>query len=149
MPSVSELQLLLPGVIQDISQGEQEAGGAQAFHQQVSAVREAVARHNTTQAVRGPNPTIIPEPKRLDREECRLNLLHHVEDLQVRRGLGGVGTVPRQGLVEARLQEIEDRVEGLEGTGEQEAGGATPPLASLLQDLRSAQRLNTALPDRL
>merc|ERR1712088_694510 len=46
LPSVSELQLLLPGVIQDISQGS----GNHAFSSQ--------------QAVRGTNPTLIPEPKR-------------------------------------------------------------------------------------
>merc|ERR1712192_43198 len=81
LPSVSELQLLLPGVIQDISRGS----GNHAFPQQ---------------AVRGTNPTLIPEPKRLDREECRVNLLNHVEELQV--------------LVEARLEEIESRLDSVD-----------------------------------
>jgi len=46
LSSVSELQLLLPGVIQDMTGG--------GFPQQ---------------AVRGPHPALIPEPKRLDRQE--------------------------------------------------------------------------------
>merc|ERR1712203_100708 len=81
LPSVSELRLLLPGVIQDISQGS--------------------ANHNfSQQAVRATNPTLIPEPKRLDREECQLNLLNHVEELQV--------------LVDARLEEIENRLDAVD-----------------------------------
>ena len=77
--------------MQDISQGS----GNHAFSQQVKLI--LIVRHchsndkvfsllthfEIPQAVRGTNPTLIPEPKRLDREECRVNLLNHVEELQV------------------------------------------------------------------
>jgi hypothetical protein len=136
LPSVSELQLLLPGVIQDISQGS----GNHAFSQQ---------------AVRGTNPTLIPEPKRLDREECRLNLLNHVEELQV--------------LVEARLEEIENRLDAVDPsansscstTPSTSSSSTTQPpyphsassLGRVLLDLRTAKKLtstsllNNILPD--
>jgi len=136
LPSVSELQLLLPGVIQDISQGS----GNHAFSSQ--------------QAVRGTNPTLIPEPKRLDREECRLNLLNHVEELQV--------------LVEARLEEIENRLDAIDPsansscstTPSSSSTSAQPvyphsasSLGRVLLDLRTAKKLtstsliNNILPD--
>jgi len=135
LPSVSELQLLLPGVIQDISQGSAN----HAFSQQ---------------AVRGTNPTLIPEPKRLDREECRLNLLNHVEELQV--------------LVEARLEEIENRLDAVDpsansscSTTPSTSSSTTQPpyphsassLGRVLLDLRTAKKLtstsllNNILPD--
>jgi hypothetical protein len=75
---------------------------------------------------------LIPEPKRLDREECRLNLLHHIEELQE--------------LVEGRLQAVEDRLEEVEAPTGPPAPG--PGLGRLAQDLRAAKRLNAALPDR-
>merc|ERR1711997_88019 len=136
LPSVSELQLLLPGVIQDISQGSAN----HAFSQQ---------------AVRGTNPTLIPEPKRLDREECRLNLLNHVEELQV--------------LVDARLEEIESRLDAIDPSSNSSCS-TTPSSSStshhrlypthsssslgrILLDLRTAKKLtstsllNNILPD--
>merc|ERR1711902_368423 len=138
LPSVSELQLLLPGVIQDISQGS--------------------ANHNfSQQAVRATNPTLIPEPKRLDREECRLNLLNHVEELQV--------------LVDARLEEIENRLDAVDPSTNSScsttpssssasssapvytSSAAASSLSRILLDLRAARKitstafLNNILPD--
>merc|ERR1712013_177440 len=131
LPSVSELQLLLPGVIQDISQGS--------------------ANHNfSQQAVRATNPTLIPEPKRLDREECRLNLLNHVEELQV--------------LVDARLEEIEDRLDAVDpstnsscsttpSSSSASSSAAASSLSRILLDLRTARKItstsfmNNILPD--
>merc|ERR1712192_167837 len=137
LPSVSELQLLLPGVIQDISRGS----GNHAFSQK---------------AVRGTNPTLIPEPKRLDREECRVNLLNRVEELQV--------------LVESRLEEIESRLDSVDPSSNSSCS-TTPSSSSpqlplypsttlsssslgrILLDLRTAKKLtstsliNNILPD--
>merc|ERR550517_731495 len=128
LPSVSELQLLLPGVIQDISQGS----GNHAFSQQ---------------AVRGTNPTLIPEPKRLDREECRLNLLNHVEELQV--------------LVDARLEEIENRLDAVDPSTNSScsttpssssasssapvytSSAAVSSLSRILLDLRAARKITS------
>merc|ERR1712181_133882 len=132
LPSVSELQLLLPGVIQDISQGS----GNHAFSQQ---------------AVRGTNPTLILEPKRLDREECRVNLLNHVEELQV--------------LVESRLEEIESRLDSVDPSSNSSCS-TTPSSSShqlplypthsasslgrILLDLRTAKKLtSTSLIDNI
>merc|ERR1711963_633630 len=129
LPSVSELQLLLPGVIQDISQGS--------------------ANHNfSQQAVRATNPTLIPEPKRLDREECRLNLLNHVEELQV--------------LVDARLEEIENRLDAVDPSTNSScsttpssssasssapvytsSSAAASSLSRILLDLRAARKITS------
>ena len=89
------------------------------------------------QAVRGSNPTLIPEPKRLDREECRTNLLHHVEELQQ--------------LVDARLQQIEERLEALESSTDtaSSTSKSSSSISPLLQDIRSAKKLNSSLPDRI
>merc|ERR1712110_570873 len=64
LPSVSEMQRLLPDVIKDIS-----------------GSLSVSANQNFTPTIL-PQPTIIPEPKRLDRDECRLNLILHIENLQ-------------------------------------------------------------------
>ena len=78
---------------QDISQGSGNHTFSQQVRNQFSYLHCKLLSKNleigffvdfpTSQAVRGTNPTLIPEPKRLDREECRLNLLNHVEELQV------------------------------------------------------------------
>eukprot|EP00092_Neocalanus_flemingeri_P040320 GFUD01043915.1.p1 GENE.GFUD01043915.1~~GFUD01043915.1.p1 ORF type:complete len:1327 (+),score=371.71 GFUD01043915.1:99-4079(+) len=123
LPTVSEMQRLLPGVIKDIS---------------------GFSSQNFGPATLLPSaPNIIPEPKRLDREECRLNLVLHIENLQK--------------LVQARMEDVEEQVDLLEsksGVSEQECSNSTvldlaSPLASTLQDLRSAKRLNCCLPDRI
>jgi len=108
LPSVSEMQKLLPGVIKDIS------GYSQSDPSLVVA------------------PNIIPEPKRLDREECRQNLVFHVEQMQEK--------------IDLRLTEVETRIDKLE-TG---AESVSPDqLAVILQDIRNARRLNLCLPDRV
>ena len=53
-----------------------------------------------------------------------------------------------QDVVGCRLQEIETRLDALESSAPPSTS-APAPLAPLLQDLRAAQRLNSALPDRL
>merc|ERR1719450_1450802 len=59
LPSVSEIQRMLPDVIKDISGGL--SGTPTAFSQSILTP--------------APPPNIIPDPKRLDRDECRQNLL--------------------------------------------------------------------------
>merc|ERR1711902_463982 len=65
LPSVSEMQRLLPDVIKDIS--------------------GSLSSVSSPPATFPPAPNIIPEPKRLDREECRLNLLDQIENVERRR----------------------------------------------------------------
>jgi len=123
LPSVSEMQRLLPGVIKDISE---------------------LSSHNFSGSFLPAAPNIIPEPKRLDRDECRQNLVFHVEKMQQ--------------MVLVRMEQIEEQVDLLETRSgvksEQESVtsavfSVTPPLATTLQDLRSAKRLNHSLPDRI
>jgi hypothetical protein len=89
-PSLNEVKQLLPSVLKDISSME-ELGGA--------AVATAAAPLS-----RAPPPpvavNIIPEPKLINREESRLNLIGHIEHLQ--ELLDG-----RLDLVEQRLNELE------------------------------------------
>jgi len=108
LPSVSEMQRLLPGVIEDIS------GTYQSSHHPLPR----------------PAPNIIPEPKRLDKEECRQNLVLHIEKVQE--------------AIESRLASLESRLSELELNCE--PLGADQ-LARLLQDVRSAKTLNLRLPE--
>jgi len=112
LPSVSEMQRLLPGVIKDISE---------------------LSSQNFNTSFMPSAPNIIPEPKRLDRDECRQNLVMHIEKMQE--------------LVQKRMEDIEQRVDALEKKcGEKDN---SPTLTNVLQDLRSAKRLNNSLPDRI
>jgi len=112
LPSVSEMQRLLPGVIKDISE---------------------LSSQNYNPNFLPSQPNIIPEPKRLDRDECRQNLVLHIEKMQE--------------LVQKRMEDIEEQVVMLEKKfGDQKN---TPPLTTTLQDLRSAKKLNSTLPDRI
>jgi len=113
IPSVSEMQRLLPDVIKDIS-GSLSAN--QSFTPNIL-----------------PPPTIIPEPKRLDRDECRLNLILHIENLQKH--------------IQNRLEKIDTELEVLEKKKEREVSPVL--LASTMQDLRSAKIVNNSLPDRM
>ena len=72
IPSVSEVERLLPGVIQEIESGKDSAA---------SSPPTSVAPMTNG---KGPSTSssIIPMPKRLDRDECRLNLLQHIDTVQ-------------------------------------------------------------------
>ena len=107
------MQRLLPDVIKDIS-GSLSAN--QSFTPSIL-----------------PPPTIIPEPKRLDRDECRLNLILHIENLQKH--------------IQTRLENLDTELELLEKKKEREVSSVF--LASTMQDLRSAKILNNSLPDRI
>jgi len=112
LPSVSEMQRLLPGVIKDISE---------------------LSSQNFNPNFLPSAPNIIPEPKRLDRDECRQNLVLHIEKMQE--------------LVLKRMEDIEEQVDMVERkSGAQDN---TPHLTTTLQDLRCAKRLNNSLPDKI
>lgn len=128
IPSVSEVQRLLPGIIQSVTGGGLEDAN-ESFERDVSSFRLP--------------PNVIVEPKRLDREECRVNLIQHVENLQ--------------GLVEDSFDKIEARLIALE------SGEEIPPLDEtdthfprtktvltlLLRDLKTAKKLNLSLPEKI
>merc|ERR1712048_1478577 len=113
LPSVSEMQRLLPDVIKDIS-------------------GSLSANQTFTPAIL-PQPTIIPEPKRLDRDECRLNLILHIENLQKH--------------IQVRLETLDIELEVLERKKEMEISPVV--VASTMQDIRSAKIVNNSLPDRM
>ena len=116
LPSVSEMQRMLPDVIKDIS--------------------GSLSSVSSPPATFPPAPNIIPEPKRLDREECRLNLLDHIEALQKH--------------VEDRLEDVEDQIENVERRRKEAPGGWSGlAVSSKLQDLTSAKIVNNTLSDRL
>ena len=117
LPSVSEMQRLLPDVIKDIS------GSLAASPAFPPTISPAIL----------PPPTIIPEPKRLDRDECRLNLILHIESLQKH--------------IQTRLETLDTELEILEKRKEREVSGVV--LASTMQDLRSAKIVNNSLPERI
>ena len=120
LPSVSEMQRMLPDVIKDISGS-------------LSSPPSTFPSQNILPA---PQPNIIPEPKRLDREECRLNLLDHIEALQKH--------------VEDRLETVEDQIENVERRRKEAPGGwSGMAVSSKLQDLTSAKIVNNTLSDRL
>ena len=83
-----------------------------------------------------PPPNIIPEPKRLDRDECRQNLLDHIEALQKH--------------VEDRLENVEEQIENIERRRRDSPGGWSGMIvSSKMQDVRSAKIVNNTLPERL
>ena len=113
LPSVSEMQRLLPDVIKDIS--------------------GSLAANPSFPPTILPQPTIIPEPKRLDRDECRLNLILHIENLQKH--------------IQVRLETLDTELEVLERKKEMEISSVV--VASTMQDIRSAKIVNNSLPDRM
>jgi hypothetical protein len=88
-PSLNEVKQLLPSVLKDISSMEELGGAA------VATAAAPLSRVPPPMAV-----NIIPEPKLINREESRLNLIGHIEHLQ--ELLDG-----RLDLVEQRLNELE------------------------------------------
>merc|ERR1719215_1829797 len=120
LPSVSEMQRMLPDVIKDIS----------------GSLSPPPSTFPSQSILPSPQPNIIPEPKRLDREECRLNLLDHIEALQKH--------------VEDRLEAVEDQIENVERRRKEAPGGWSGlAVGSKLQDLTSAKIVNNTLSDRL
>ena len=119
LPSVSEMQRMLPEVIKDIS----------------GSLSSQPSSFPSQNILPPPPPNIIPEPKRLDREECRLNLLDHIEALQKH--------------VEDKLEAVEDQIENVERRRKEAPGGWNGMVGSKLQDLTSAKIVNSALSDRL
>jgi hypothetical protein len=126
IPSVSEVERLLPSVIQaslECMDGE----SSKACTSSSSVVARPSAPH-----------VIIPEPKRLNKDECRLNLLQHIDTVQAE--------------IEKRFTAVEtalSKIEAMPGTaltskfasgGSSEAKSKTK-LAMLIQDLAIARQM--------
>ena len=88
-------------------------------------------------------PVIFPETKRLDKDECRLNLLHHIDAVQTE-------FEHRLNLVESTLAEIDSKKNSTDNTNstindtDEESDPAAKTkaiLTLLLQDLRTSKNL--------
>merc|ERR1719412_3322360 len=94
IPSVSEVQQLLPSIIQAIQQEDGDAVPTAAVvtgQPTTPQPLEQQMQMPATSAFAPPSPSptvaqtplpIIPEQKRIDKDECRLNLLEHIEKMQ-------------------------------------------------------------------
>ena len=121
LPSVSEMQRMLPDVIKDIS-------GSLSSTPSFSPNILPPAPHAAP-------PNIIPEPKRLDRDECRQNLVEHIELLQKH--------------VEDRLEAVEAEIEMIEKKRRDSPGvWSGLIMSSKLQSVKSAKIVNSTVPDR-
>ncbi len=131
IPSVSEVQRLLPSIIQASLQ-DQLSGAEQIISPGGGGAAAAAA---ATQP-----QVIIPEQKRLDRDECRLHLLEHIGRVQAE--------------VTSLLDSVEEHLSQLERSSlPTNTTIAVPALACrtktlvtmLSQDLRTAKKLLGAL----
>jgi hypothetical protein len=140
-PSLNEVKELLPSVLKDISCME-DLTAAQGRN----TTAAAAPLTTTTPAV-----TLIPEPKLINREESRLNLIGHIEHLQ--------------GLVEQRLDLVEERLLSLEQLPHQQqqqqlqqqqqqqqlpdTSNIAQAVGRLLTDIQSMMKANALLPDKI
>lgn len=178
IPSVSDIERLLPSVIQEIEsvknslQSSTSAASVITASNAVVATSSSSSHNNSTSSVMvgGPssagtpgghpagasnssprrfvshhhhNSGFIPEPKRLDRDECRLNLLQHIESVQAE--------------VEYRYSAIESAISKIEAMpGASNAGFSLEQISvgdakmkaklnKLIQDLAVARQLTWTL----
>ena len=98
-------------------------------------------QHFHTQIIHAP-PVIFPETKRLDKDECRLNLLHHIDAVQTEFEY-------RLNLVEKTMAEIDSNKSGTEtASASSDVDEDSDPAAKtkailtlLLHDLRTSKNL--------
>ena len=147
IPSITEVERLLPGVLQAMDDGI--ASGSNKVSSSPPTTSAAggptAAGAATTSSISVPKAStskaavIIPEPKRLDRDECRLNLLQHIQSVQseiekrftaIEEAIGKIETMPggfHAGLTPAQLQYGDNRIKSR--------------LTMLIQDLAIARQL--------
>ena len=129
IPSLSEVERLLPSVLQAM-----DDGGIDGNTKQNSSSSSSLPKASTSKAA-----VIIPEPKRLNRDECRLNLLQHIQSVQseiekrfvaIEEAIGKIETMPggfHAGMTPLQLQNGESRIKSR--------------LTMLIQDLAIARQL--------
>lgn len=160
IPSLSEVQQLLPSLMSSLEEqlisdqqqspmGTSLDGTAPCINALSSDVNHIGSidvgnrplQHFHTQLVHAP-PVIFPETKRLDKDECRLNLLHHIDAIQTEFD-------HRLNLVEKTMAEIDsnrsgtDTVSTLSDVDEDSDPAAKTKaiLTLLLHDLRTSKNL--------
>ena len=158
IPSLSEVQQLLPSLMssleeQLISDHQPPLGNpldvtspcinplsSDVNHLGSIDVSNRPLQHFHTQLVHA--PVIFPETKRLDKHECRLNLLHHIDALQTEFDY-------RLNLVEKTMAEIDSNKSGTETVSTSSdldedsdpAAKTKAILTLLLHDLRTSKNL--------
>jgi hypothetical protein len=150
IPSVSEVEQLLPSLIQAMQEEDSNAAAAAAV-QHLQQQQQQQHHHHHLQHHRPPSlqppppqmplprlPPIIPEQKRIDKDECRLNLLEHIEKTQSE--------------VDSMLDKVEGHLGRLEegqssGGGELDklSGRAKAIVMALIHDLGTARKLVAAV----
>lgn len=134
-PSLNEVKELLPSVLKDISSMEDLA-------QQSGLPPPSAAILATRSPAPSAGVTIIPEPKLINREESRINLIGHIEHLQ--------------SLVGERLDLVEQRLDSLESPEQLQlpqelldCSNIVQSVARLLTDVKSMKKVNHMLPERI
>jgi len=130
MPSLSEVQQLMSSL-----EKQEQLQQLQEFfpHNLVPPRPQA---DNEEAAAPPPPPIIIPEPKILDKDECRLNLLQHIEAVQTE-------FENRLEVMEKALAEVDNDNPHLSGgpDGGDLVGHTKVLLSLLLQDLSTSNHL--------
>jgi hypothetical protein len=132
---LNEVKELLPSVLKDISSMEDLA-------QQSGLPPPSAAILATRSPAPSAGVTIIPEPKLINREESRINLIGHIEHLQ--------------SLVGERLDLVEQRLDRLESPEQLQlpqelldCSNIVQSVARLLTDVKSMKKVNHMLPERI
>merc|ERR1719412_43357 len=157
IPSLSEVQQLLPSLMSSLEQlinDQQQTAAGNSMNDPTPCINDlppdvgSIAiecrslQQFPSQMVSAPS-AIFPETKRLDKDECRLNLLHHIEALQTEFD-------HRLTLVEKTLTEIDLKRNGTEiaTSDNNELEDESDPVAKtkailtlLLQDIRTSKNL--------
>ena len=99
IPSLSEVQELLPSIMSSLEQQilseQQQVPTQHTLDESSSCMNQLSSEMNSIPSVEVecrplqqfhaqmiPAPVIFPETKRIDKDECRLNLLHHIDAVQ-------------------------------------------------------------------
>merc|ERR1712142_1119294 len=171
LPWLNEVKELLPGVLKDISGGSLDITNAATTSAASSSNNDDISASDTaipsgrncavgvtasprrrsakkTNKISGHHPppvTLIPQPKLINREESRLNLVSHIEHMQTQ-------VDQRLSLVEQYLQHEEQAVLGMNDTGTPapalprlDCSEVKQGLSKLVRDLRSIKRVTNRM----
>ncbi len=130
IPSMSEVERLLPSVLKEMG----DATAPPAAASSTSDLSKAVV----LSAPSTPAPVLIPEPKRLDRDECRLNLLQHIDTVQTE-------VMERFEAIEAALNKIERMPAIVWPAALESESQIKARMNMLMQDLDSCRQMLWAL----
>ena len=161
IPSLSEVQQLLPSLMSSLEEqlmNDQQQTSSGSLDESESCINPISSEANNiatieevgcqslqqfhTQMIQ-PSPVIFPETKRIDKDECRLNLLHHIDAVQTE-------FEHRLNLVEKILAEIDsikggtDTATHLNNDTDEESDPAAKTkaiLTLLLHDLKTSKHL--------